>query len=258
MNRTKVITGILIIFILGGITGALGTRFFVIHKIQKFTLRGGPPPPVMFLERSLRRMDLTEQQHDEIRKVLDELHNSFKVLAIKYKPEFEAMFDTHIEKMRSLLNDAQIKEMDEKLKLLKARLKHLEKNRNRKPPPFMHEPHERRMDAPFGPHDKNGSAFVDDLIALLELTPEQTVKVRAALLADQNHRHDIIEKFGEQITDLRNRRDDEIRQHLRKTQETLAHLLTREQLEKYRGLQDEFEPFPHPPEFRRKKNINLN
>ena len=111
MNKYKLIAGVLLIFFLGVITGALGTGAFFKQRIKQFA-KGGPPA-AMILKRISGRLDLTETQQVEIEKIIEETGEKLRKIRRKHRPQFEKIMKEGMTLMKEKLTDEQKEKLDE-------------------------------------------------------------------------------------------------------------------------------------------------
>ncbi len=116
MNKIKFFTIILLIFVLGGLTGALGTRWYVKHRMTQF-VKGGPMPVDRFLMKRLTgKLDLTESQQDELEKITGQMQTELYEFRKSHHPKLEAIFNRNFEqmkeKLRLVLTEEQMKEYE--------------------------------------------------------------------------------------------------------------------------------------------------
>jgi len=119
MKRLKVCIGILLIFILGMLSGTLGTGFFIKHRIGSFVRGEGPPPPIRVLERLSAKLDLSKPQQMEIEKILKQAHDQLIEFRQVYSPEFEKIFNDTIEQIKQKLDSRQKQKLDKLTERLK-------------------------------------------------------------------------------------------------------------------------------------------
>lgn len=111
MNKYKLIAGVLLIFFLGVITGALGTGAFFKQRIKRFA-KGGPPA-AMILKRISGRLDLTESQQLEIEKIVTETGKKLRNLRQQHYPRFNKLMEEGIALMKEKLTDEQKDKLDD-------------------------------------------------------------------------------------------------------------------------------------------------
>lgn len=119
MNRLKLYAGIILVFILGALTGSLGTGIYFKHRIEKF----GPPGPsarkAFLMKKFSGELNLTEAQQVEIKKILDQLDTKIYDIMRKNRPEIEKIMDDSIVLMKDKLNNEQKQKLDELHKKMK-------------------------------------------------------------------------------------------------------------------------------------------
>jgi len=209
MNKWKAITGILLIFILGGLIGALGTGMVVKQRIKRFTDPKGPPLPIHFLQRQLRRMSLSSDQKADINPILDRMHAEFMALLERSRPEFDRLFDTHVQEIREKLDAGQQEELDAMVQKIKAHLQRVHASGFRK---------------------KDGESLLFDLKTELDLTPEQVKTSQAIIQAMQKKMETIRKRFGREKDLLRERFADDMEKESQSAEAALSKVLSAGQM----------------------------
>ena len=217
MNKWKAIAGILLIFILGGLVGALGTGMLVKQRIKRFVDPKGPPPPIHFLQRQLRRMSLSADQEAKIGPILDRMHADFMALLEKSRPEFDRLFDTHVQEIREKLNASQQEKLDAMVQKIKAHLQRMHESGTRK---------------------KDGALMLSDLKTELDLTPEQAKMSQAIIQSMQKKMEMIRERFGRQKDLLKERFADDMEKEYQSAKEALSKVLSAGQMETLKAKSD--------------------
>ena len=113
MNKLKVWTGIVLVFLLGALAGSLATGIYFKHRIERFSKGERPPIKVVLMKKFSHELDLTESQRVEIEQILDELQAKLLDLRRKHRPEFEKLFNHSFGSIREKLNSEQKKRLDE-------------------------------------------------------------------------------------------------------------------------------------------------
>jgi Spy/CpxP family protein refolding chaperone len=115
MNKTKlkVIAGILVVFLLGAIIGALGTGVFVVHRIRRFAEGGPALQKTWFMKRLTRRLHLTDAQKPEVEKILDQTEKDVSTFMQKSLSEFAEIMERRNAQLKEILTPEQQKELDE-------------------------------------------------------------------------------------------------------------------------------------------------
>lgn len=112
MKRLKAIAGILAIFILGTMTGVLGTGLVVKHRMESFHEKGFPPIRPMLMKRIVNRLDLTPDQQVEVEKIISNLQADLRNARRDFHPKIKAAFDSCFEQIGGLLTEPQKKKLD--------------------------------------------------------------------------------------------------------------------------------------------------
>ena len=114
-NRLKILLVLLVVFILGGVTGASLDSLYRLRGRndgrQDGGRRGGRND--MF-DRMRRDLNLSEQQATEIRAILDQTRNDYRALRAEVRPRYDAVRQQARTKIRALLTPEQQKLFDAK------------------------------------------------------------------------------------------------------------------------------------------------
>jgi hypothetical protein len=107
MKRIKAIAGIIVIFALGAMTGALGMDMMIKHRIEMFHEKGPPHIGPMFMQRIGDRLDLTADQRLEVGKILDNLEIQLREIRQGFDPKIKIAFDDAFKKIGDQLTEPQ-------------------------------------------------------------------------------------------------------------------------------------------------------
>lgn len=116
MKRWKAIAGILVIFLLGAMSGVLGTSLVVKHRIEMFHEKGPPSFKPLFMSRFGNRLDLTQKQRMEVGRILDSLHLQLRQLRHDFHPKVKTAFDNAFKEIEEKLTPSQKQKMEQLLK----------------------------------------------------------------------------------------------------------------------------------------------
>ncbi len=243
MNKLKLWTGIILVFVLGALAGSFGTGMYIKHVFTQFAFEKPgegppPPPPVMrFLMRRLEsRLDLTGARRAEIEKIMEESMEEFHNIRRNYQPELSSAVEKFLERIKEKLSAEQQEKLDKFHSDLKERWQH------------------RRGFGPRSAHEMSGRLF-SGLKDSLDLSDVQEKQVRPIIEAGVEERQKIFEThFGKDHNDrLAVRKEmDELRVT---TERKLKKILTEEQMNKYREISEEHRR--HKREEMRTKITNL-
>jgi len=112
MKRIKAVAGILAIFALGVMSGALITDLVVKHRIDMFHEKGPPHIGPMFMKRIGDRLDLTKGQRIEVETILDHLETQLKEIRQGFDPKIKAAFDAAFNQIGEHLTVPQKKQFE--------------------------------------------------------------------------------------------------------------------------------------------------
>ena len=107
MRRTTLTTALYLalLFFSGVAVGAFGLRLYTMNSVSA----GANPEEFRrrYVAELRSRLKLTAQQVDQLQPILDETRQRHRELREKHKPEFEAIHDEQVRKIRLILSDAQ-------------------------------------------------------------------------------------------------------------------------------------------------------
>ena len=108
MKRWKLFTGIFLVFMLGVLSGTLGTSIYVRHEMK--SVHQDPKARRAFvIERLTRRLDLKENQISKIEKILEELDQRRQ----EYRQEIRKMRTESISRMEKELTPEQQRKFEQ-------------------------------------------------------------------------------------------------------------------------------------------------
>jgi len=109
-TRLKIWLVLLLVFVLGGMTGAALTGLYRSRASSRSESRerGGQER----FERMRRELNLNEQQTTQVRTILDETRNEYRALRTELRPRFEEPRLKARAKIRALLNAEQQQKFD--------------------------------------------------------------------------------------------------------------------------------------------------
>lgn len=180
MQRGKVWIGVITIFLLGAVAGALATGYVQRREVQNL-LAGDRPPQVRVVARILEGLSLTDAQRREIRAIVDASRPEMTAVLNTYRPEMETVFKNTISRIRAVLDSGQKKAFDAGLARMAERLRRFherEREGHRRFPRFQEPPPE-----------------PDDVLAALNPKPDRREAVRAILETADAQRRAVRERF---------------------------------------------------------------
>ncbi len=113
MRRLKPIVGILIVFILGAMTGALAMRLYLIFESGHPHHRPNLEERVEFIMKRLTDdLDLSATQQKEIRPIVASTEEKVQSIRDEYLPKSRALHDASIQEIKTRLTPDQRAELD--------------------------------------------------------------------------------------------------------------------------------------------------
>jgi|GEM_PF-795831 len=109
MNKLKLASGVLLVFLVGVLAGSLGTGYYYKERVKKFEA-GGPPVQErvqIILGRFSNELDLTDAQRTEFEKIVKESQEKIVALGSKFQPEIKQINDDTFTSIKDKLTDEQ-------------------------------------------------------------------------------------------------------------------------------------------------------
>lgn len=111
--KVKAIAGILVVFVLGALVGALGTTAFVVRKMRQFALEGTHERQTWAMRRLHRQLRLTNAQKPEVQKILKQAEEEVHDLLQDSLAEFIDIVRRRNARLKPLLTPEQQQKLDE-------------------------------------------------------------------------------------------------------------------------------------------------
>ena len=111
MKRWKLISGLLLVFVLGVLAGSLGTGVYLKDRFEH--LRKDPKARQAFIMRKLsKELELTPDQKTKIEKIVAQMGEKRREFFLKNRPEIKKIMDEGFAQIRKELNSDQQKKLD--------------------------------------------------------------------------------------------------------------------------------------------------
>ena len=112
MKRWKLISGLLLVLVLGVLAGAFGTRIYLKDRFAH--LRKDPKARQAFIMRKLsKELELTPDQKIKIEKIVEQLGEKRREFFLKNRPEIKKIMDEGFLQIKKELDNDQQKKLDE-------------------------------------------------------------------------------------------------------------------------------------------------
>jgi len=109
--RWKLISGLLLVFVLGILAGSLGTGLYLKHRLAP--LIKDPRARKTFIMKKLsNELNLTSDQKRKIEPIVEQMLEKRREYYLKNRPEIKTIFDQGFTQIREELNEDQKKKLD--------------------------------------------------------------------------------------------------------------------------------------------------
>jgi hypothetical protein len=111
MKRWKLVSGLLLVFVLGILAGAFGTRIYLKDRFAH--LRKDPKARQAFIMRKLsKELELTQDQKIKVEKIVEQVGAKRREFFLKNRPEIKRIMDEGFLQIKKELNNDQQKKLD--------------------------------------------------------------------------------------------------------------------------------------------------
>lgn len=111
MKRWKLVSGLLLVFVLGILAGSFGTRVYLKDRFEH--LRKDPKARQAFIMRKLsKELELTQDQKTKIEKIVEQVGAKRRQFFLKNRPEIKRIMDEGFLQIKKELNNDQQKKLD--------------------------------------------------------------------------------------------------------------------------------------------------
>jgi Spy/CpxP family protein refolding chaperone len=107
MKSLKPIAGLLLVFILGAMSGSLVTYFVNISRMDAIIAGGPRAREDVLIAKLARKLDLDSQQREQVKTVIHETHEEMRLIRKKAHPQIEALLADSQLRISSLLRPEQ-------------------------------------------------------------------------------------------------------------------------------------------------------
>ena len=131
MNRWRLVSGILLVFVLGVLAGSVGTGFYFKHR---FVSRKKDPNArkAFIMKRLTKELNLTQTQMTEIDKIVEQMVEQRREYSLQKRLEIKQIMDQGFSQMKKELNMDQQKKLDALRERFERRRKAGDKHRFRR------------------------------------------------------------------------------------------------------------------------------
>ena len=128
MKRWKLVSGLLLVFVLGILAGAFGTRIYLKDRFAH--LRKDPKARQAFIMGKLsKELELTPDQKIKVEKIVEQTGAKRREFFLKNRPEIKKIMDEGFLQIKKELNNDQQKKLDVMREEFKKRRKAIDASR---------------------------------------------------------------------------------------------------------------------------------
>ena len=107
MKRWKPILGVLLVFLLGAVAGAVIEHHVDRHRVEAYLSGRGGAPVDLIVRRLSRALDLDAAQRDQVRAIVTETHREIVEIRKPVRERVEAAIDNSRTRVRAILRPDQ-------------------------------------------------------------------------------------------------------------------------------------------------------
>jgi hypothetical protein len=109
--RWKLISGLLLVFVLGILAGSLGTEFYLKHRLAPL-MKDSRAKKAFIMKKLSKELNLTSDQQSKIEPIVEQMLEKRREYYLKNRPEVKTIFDQGFAQIREELNENQKKKLD--------------------------------------------------------------------------------------------------------------------------------------------------
>ena len=123
MKSSRPIIGVVIVFVLGILCGALGTHLLYKYRIESIISGKGQSREENIVSRLDRKLQLDDRQEEQVRAIVHEAETEIKTLRKQLRPQTEAIIENAQGKIRRLLSPEQLAKYEQMIAERKEKLR---------------------------------------------------------------------------------------------------------------------------------------
>jgi hypothetical protein len=109
--RWKLISGLLLVFVLGILAGSVGTGFYLKHRLAPL-IKEPRARKTFIMKRLSKELNLTSDQKTKIDPIVEQMIEKRREYYLKNRPEIKTIMDQGFAQIREELNEDQKKKLD--------------------------------------------------------------------------------------------------------------------------------------------------
>ena len=121
MQNYKAIAGVVLVFILGAVSGGVATHLYSNSRFESRNAGGPAAREELLVKRLTRQLDLDSRQLDQIKPIVHETFVSIRAIRQQTRPQVEALLEESQRRVAVLLSPEQRVKFDKIIAERKAR-----------------------------------------------------------------------------------------------------------------------------------------
>lgn len=107
MNKTKAIFGVILVFMLGAVCGAMGTHMINRNRSDSF-MKGTPESrETAIVSHLTRKLELDSRQQSQISQIIHENHAAMNRIRTQYRPQIQSILEQGQSRIAAILTQEQ-------------------------------------------------------------------------------------------------------------------------------------------------------
>ena len=127
--RWKLISGLLLVFVLGVLVGSAGTGYYLKHRLRPM-IKDHRARKAFIVKRLSKKLNLTPNQKTKIEPIVEQMIDKRSEYYRKTRPEIKQIMDQGFAQIKEELNEDQKKKLDELRKKFKKHRREREATRS--------------------------------------------------------------------------------------------------------------------------------
>ena len=111
VNKCKLISGLLLVLVLGILVGSIGTGFYLKYRFAPFG-RGSRAKETFIIEKLSKELNLTPSQKTKIAPIVEQMIENRREYYLQIRPEVKRIMDQGFSQIEQELNEDQKKKLD--------------------------------------------------------------------------------------------------------------------------------------------------
>jgi hypothetical protein len=111
VNKWKLISGLLLVLVLGILVGSIATGFYLKHRFAPFA-RGSKAKETFIIEKLSRELNLTPTQKAKVAPIVKQMIEKRREYYVQIRPEVKGIMDQGFSQIKQELNEDQKKKLD--------------------------------------------------------------------------------------------------------------------------------------------------